>query len=290
MSLARLENTIEPMAERVAGIHDKLTGDLDVKIAEILNLMQTMMSIDASPRIWPSYEESAAMSDFAWPKDAKKRRTSSNSGSHLPESETEENPLATKKSPSSIDPSLSPRSPAPRSSRDLDPYDHQGLGLIPVERPPRVRSFDEAPPVYNSEWRSPMSSSLPARSPELLRNSQQRSMSDYPHTQQEQLNTEHPTNLHVPNNQSIRSSISSSSYAPSIPNSDAPSTSPTMLPRPMIPLDSQAQASQTSIYDSSYIPKIISAPDISHRATATEMEHAQFERELLRDSAILCEA
>lgn len=294
MSLARLENTIEPMAERVAGIHDKLTGDLDVKIAEILNLMQTMMSIDASPRIWPSYEESTAMSDFTWPKDAKKRRTSSNSASnsvsHGPESETYEPPQVITKSQRSIDPSLSPMSSNLRSSRDLDPYDHQGLSLISVDRPPRVRPFDEAPPKYNNEWRSPMSSSLPSRPPELLNNSQPRSMSDYPQAQEQQLNTAHPTNLHAPNSQSIRSSISSSSYASSIPNSDVPSTSPTLLPRPMIPLDFQAQASQTKIYDMPFLPKIISAPDISHRATATEMEHALFERELLRDSAILCEA
>lgn len=63
-----------------------------------------------------------------------------------------------------------------------------------------------------------------------------------------------------------------------------------MFPRPMIPLNSQVQSMQPDINDPLYVPKIIVAPDVTHRATATEMEHTLFVRELTRDSAILCEA
>lgn len=294
MSLSRLENTIEPMAERVAGIHDKLTGDLDQKIAEILNLMQNMMSIDASPRIWPASEDDAGLPEVVWSNELKKRRTNSrsatNSVSRQTDSEVYETPLTPTKTPELPDSGLSPKSLGPRSSRDSDLYDRQGLGLIPVERPPRVRSFDEAPPVYNNEWRSRMNSFPPARPPPIRPNLLQSSASDYPHAPQEHLATSHPVDLHALTERSIRSSISSNSYVSSQPSPEVSPNLPNMFPRSMIPLNSQVQSMQTDINDPLYVPKIIVAPDVTHRATATEMEHTLFVRELTRDSAILCEA
>lgn len=58
-SLTRLENTIEPMADKVFGIHGKLNGDLDVKIAEMHKFMSSIAADDAPqprrdfPEFWP---------------------------------------------------------------------------------------------------------------------------------------------------------------------------------------------------------------------------------------------
>ena len=291
MSLSRLESTIEPMAEKVAGIHDKLTGDLDLKIAEILNLMQTMMSIDASPRILASYDDNAAFRQLVWPTDAKKRRTDStsalNSVIQRPESDVYGTPLKTPELPDS---GLSPKSLEPSFSRDLDIYDHQGLGLIPVEKPTRVRSFDEAPPVYDREWRPPVDGSPPTPISLARPNSLRSSQSEYSHVHQEHFATQPSVNSRPLMERSLRSSIASSSYPISQLSPEASPTVPSMLPLPMIPLEPPAQTAQPDIYDPLYVPKLIIAPDLNHRATATEMEQELFERELTRDSAILCEA
>lgn len=67
-SLTRLENTIEPMADKVSGIHGKLNGDLDVKIAEIHDLMRNIAVDDApQPR-----KDSLALPEF-WSQEIKPR-------------------------------------------------------------------------------------------------------------------------------------------------------------------------------------------------------------------------
>ena len=52
-SLARLENTIHPMASKVDGLHDTLVGNIDVKIAEMHNLIMTMSNPSSSPLLSP---------------------------------------------------------------------------------------------------------------------------------------------------------------------------------------------------------------------------------------------
>lgn len=80
-SLTRLEKTIEPMADKVSGIHDKLNGDLDVKIAEIHELMRNIAVDDApQPR-----KESLALPEF-WSQDIKHGGTGfSNNSSFNPD-------------------------------------------------------------------------------------------------------------------------------------------------------------------------------------------------------------
>lgn len=264
-----------------------------MKIAEILNLMQTMMNVDASPRIWPS-DDGAGLPEVVWSSDIKKRRTNSSSVStsilQHRDSEVYETPLTPTKTPELQDSGLSPKSLRPRSSKDLDPYDRQGLGLIPVERPPVVRSFDDAPPVYNNEWRTRINSSPPERSPPPRPTSLQSSISDFPHAPQERRATPQSIDARALTERSIRSSVSSNSFSPSLPSPEVSPSLPNMFPRPMVPPDPLPRAMQTDINDPLYVPKIIIAPDVSHRATATEMEHGLFVRELTRDSAILCEA
>ncbi|KAL9100582.1 MAG: hypothetical protein Q9163_004056 [Psora crenata] len=47
-SLSRLESTVEPMAKQVKGIHDTVIGNIDLKIAEMHNLMMTMATSGSS--------------------------------------------------------------------------------------------------------------------------------------------------------------------------------------------------------------------------------------------------
>lgn len=61
-SLARLESTIEPMAEKVDGIHDHIIGNIDVKIAEMHSLMMSMASPGNSPWISPSSRQGTDIS------------------------------------------------------------------------------------------------------------------------------------------------------------------------------------------------------------------------------------
>lgn len=65
-SLTRLENTIEPMADKVSGIHGKLNGDLDVKIAEIHDFMRSMTVDDA-----PQPRKASLALPEAWSQDSK---------------------------------------------------------------------------------------------------------------------------------------------------------------------------------------------------------------------------
>ncbi len=61
------------MADRVAGIHDKFNGDLDVKIAEIHELMRGM-AVDDPPPTWTASPE-------IWSQGLKKKNTGSNANS-----------------------------------------------------------------------------------------------------------------------------------------------------------------------------------------------------------------
>ncbi|KAL9129707.1 MAG: hypothetical protein Q9217_001910 [Psora testacea] len=52
-SLSRLERTVEPMAKQVEGLHNTVVGSIDVKIAEMHNLMMSMVAPANSPWLGP---------------------------------------------------------------------------------------------------------------------------------------------------------------------------------------------------------------------------------------------
>ncbi|KAL8791601.1 MAG: hypothetical protein Q9195_005806 [Heterodermia aff. obscurata] len=52
-SLARLEGTIQPMASQIDGIHNAVVGNIDVRLAEIHNLMRAMTTPTTSPSLDP---------------------------------------------------------------------------------------------------------------------------------------------------------------------------------------------------------------------------------------------
>jgi hypothetical protein len=69
-------------------------------------------------------------------------------------------------------------------------------------------------------------------------------------------------------------------------------TSPTllpMLPPSAIPPHHSPRHTPSHSQDSSSAPTVQFVADPSHRPVATDLEQALFERELARDSAVLCE-
>ena len=62
-----------------------------------------------------------------------------------------------------------------------------------------------------------------------------------------------------------------------------------MLPPAMMSHDHSPRHTPSQSYDSSSMPTIQFAPEPSPRAVATDFEQLMFERELARDSAVLCE-
>lgn len=55
--MSRIERTIEPMAKHVERIHSALLGDIDIKVAEMHNLMLSLVTPGASPMLQPHRTE-----------------------------------------------------------------------------------------------------------------------------------------------------------------------------------------------------------------------------------------
>ena len=291
MSVSRLENTIEPMAEKVAALHGKVKGELDVKIAEIHKLMKNMTGTESSPRTWSnSVDGSHTARSNVSTKDQQPKRpdlltappyhTRSNSDSHR------YSPARRKSSePLSLEVPISPSSANP--GRGMNEAERPRYGHSSTDLPLRARSFIDHPPEYDSR----VSTSGPAHSArpsmEIARSRVSTSSNPLP-----------TLTLQAPMNpspvQSRPSSISpvSTSYAPSQYTFETAQTSPSllpMLPSAMMSHDHSPRHTPSHSYDSSSMPTIQFAPEPSHRTVATDLEQLMFERELARDSAVLCE-
>lgn len=133
-SLTRLENTIEPMADKVSGIHGKLNGDLDVKIAEIHDLMRSIAVDDApQPR-----RESLALPEF-WSQDIKQRGISFSNNSSFNPNHIDLDQYNFPPTPGARSPVLQPNEFSPRSSkassREGTGRDTDGRPLLPSLSP-----------------------------------------------------------------------------------------------------------------------------------------------------------
>lgn len=286
MSVSRLENTIEPMAQRVAGLHGKVKGELDVKIAEIHKLMKNMTGTDRSPRSWSnSIDSGRTIQGDGSTTDQKPirtdllvappyhSRTSSDSYRYPPTRRKTPEPPASDQSSEIFKTS---------SNSEADLVDRQRYGLPSIDLPLRARSFGESLGSENRGSRAP--SARPSM--ETVRSRDSRNSSGPP-----KLTLQRPVNSPV---QSLDPSISpiSTSYAPSHFTYETAQTSPSllpMLPPSMIPPEHSPRHTPSHSYDSSSMPTIQFVPDPSHRAIATDLEQVLFERELARDSAVLCE-
>lgn len=290
MSVSRLENTIEPMAERVAALHGKVKGELDVKIAEIHKLMKNMTGTEDSPRAWSnSIDSSHTVPSDVSTKDHQPRReglltappnhTRSNSDNHR-------YPPTRRKTSDPLSLDVSPAPSRASSGRAADEADRPRYGLSSTDLPLRARSFIERPPGYDG--RGPTSAPAHSARPSM---ETVRSRGSVISNTLPRLTLQRPMNSPI---QSLPPSVSpiSTSYAPSQYTFETAQTSPSllpMLPPSMLSHDHSPRHTPSHSYDSSSMPTIQYVPEPSHRAIATDLEQVLFERELARDSAVLCE-
>ena len=330
MSIARLEDTIEPMAERVAGLHGKANGEMDIKIAEIHHLMQNMSGADASARPSVASADSPISSTGFFSREVRTRRTGSTSASNSITSrvsiDNQSYPPTPRETPFPPDPDISSISVKHKSSKDVDEIDRQGHGLIPVDALPRVRSYGETSAEQENRWRrtdvrgsarpverlfipssttahglSPRSAtSRPLASPTLSElSSSQSTLTPTLPASSPRISISSPK---IPPTPMVLPSLSptippsprlASSHGGSYSFSNRSDSSYALLqplPPSALPPDGFIKHTPSSSYDAAFVPKIEFAPDPSHRAIATEIDQLMFEQEVLRDSALLCEA
>lgn len=141
------------MADRVAGIHEKFHGDLDVKIAEIHELMQSMSNVEDSPTLWPTHKDRPVSPGDFWSPGLKKRDLDSNLissyNTHHNNVHKESYPVTPGRTPElqGTEPSPGPK----ETTKKMGGRPRVGS----VEQPARIWTTDEAAPPYDKEWRKP---------------------------------------------------------------------------------------------------------------------------------------
>lgn len=252
-SLARLENTIEPMAEKVDDMHNKLNGDLNVKISEMHHLMLSLRSMEPSPPIWASGADtwtSPGTSPFIEPKkNLIDLFPSPNTKPNRATTDPQELPTP-ENTPELVGGEFVSRpeqvkSMSSTSSRDTF-LDRRGSDLIPVEYQHPLRSFHESPPQYERT----------------------RGGSGYS-----------PRIARVEDKNAAR--------RPSEWSTGSMSPPQTMLPSPAIPPERDPPHLQTGNY--SFMPTTAPAPSILKGTNITASQQAMFEKFIFDDSMISCE-
>lgn len=170
-SLTRLENTIEPMADKVSGIHGKLNGDLDVKIAEIHDLMRNI-AVDDAPQPRKERKESLALPE-SWSQDIKQGGTgfsniSSFNPDHIDLDQYNFPPTPGGRSPV-LQPSEFSQRSSKASSREGTVRDKDGRPRLPILSPMPESEFSlrlskDGPSRDMTGWRGERPSRLPSGS------------------------------------------------------------------------------------------------------------------------------
>lgn len=151
-SLSRLENTIEPMASKVEGIHDKLNGDLDVKVAEIHHLMLSMAAMDRSPRLDPQDLSSISQSQPISPPLPIRHPDRVVSGPYDYNYKSQKTPEVARS-----DFSLRSSKGISQGSANTVDYDQPPSDLRHSDRHYRLPSYSEGPPEYREGRQSAFS-------------------------------------------------------------------------------------------------------------------------------------
>ncbi len=303
MSVSRLENTIEPMAERVAALHGKVKGELDVKIAEIQTLMKNMTGTEGSPRAWSNSVGSGhalALAEDAPVKDRKPREDLLSAPPYRPrgESDSYRYPLTRRKAHDPQAADVTSKGSHHRPSRDADGLDHDRHALSPMILPLQGTSFGDDPPGLGN-GRGTGGTAGPSTETVQSRGSK---YSNAPPKLTVPRLTDSPRQSIPPSASPISTFLAqtpspfetaqtSPTTLPMLPPSMT-QTSPTllpMLPPSAIPPHHSPRHTPSHSQDSSSAPTVQFVADPSHRPVATDLEQALFERELARDSAVLCE-
>ena len=256
-SLSRLEKVIEPVALQINDMHNRLNGDLDVKIDEIHLVMLSLQASmqQNSPMIWPSRTESIASrrSSSGSPELRPKRAPTYSSVSEVKERESltsypsSRYPQTPQKTPELSDSEFSVQSPtsSSRASKQQS-YNPRESSILPSEFQYRLR---DAPPGYEKDRRVSNRSDGSA--------------------------------LYSPRTSSRRSDLHfrKSSLEP---------LSPTMLPPAAMTPDSDPSRSRPESYDHSADSRgSQSTVQPCHFATPEEQE--RLERNIFTEAAVLCE-
>lgn len=236
-------------------MHNKLNGDLNVKISEMHQLMLSLSSMEASPQIWPSGSDawlSPGSSPFLEPKKSRMisiplpnmkptREASAPYKLHTPQD-----------TPELVGSECVPRSEQVKSmssTSSRDSYlDRRESGLVPVEYQYPIRSFYDSPPQYE---RNPGVSSHSPPMSRLEDNNAARRPSDW--------------------------------------SNESMSPIQTVLPPPAMSPERDAPMFRTESY--SFMPALATAPPPAtlKRTHITDSQQALFERFIFDDSVCLCE-
>lgn len=256
-SLARLENTIEPMAEKVDDMHNKLNGDLNVKISEMHHLMLSLSSMEASPQTWPSGSDaclSPGPSPFLEPKKSRMVSVPLPNMKPMREASTPYKLRTPEDTPELVGSEYVPRSEQVRSmssTSSRDSYlDRRESGLIPVEYQYSIRSFHDSPPPQYEQRNRGVSGHSPLGS---------------------------------------RLEDNNAARRPSEWSNESMSPIQSMLPPPAISPEHDAPMLHTESY--SIMPALATAPPPAKlkRTNITASQQALFERFIFDDSVCLCE-
>lgn len=246
------------MADKVADMHDKLNGDLNLKINEMHHLMLSMASADAAPRAWSSRSESVASSVGAPLEEMQRTQLNSLSaadGKPQVSSSPDIKPRNTDKEAAGLKGNEYLSQPALMESAStcsaggshLDRPESTVIGLGAL-----MNSFPEAPPQYEKNQRAlqstPRSSS---GSSQAFETDAQQRLSD------------------------LLSPIS-----PGVPM---------MLPLPAIGSDTEETAIRANTYDFSKVTATEPAPRHLTKTTTTEVQYSEFQKAITEDAAVLCQ-
>lgn len=250
------------MADKVEGIHDKLNGDLDVKVAEIHQLMLSMATMDRSPKLGPV--DSTLMHPVAWTTSAEASSTSSPSiKPGRGDSATYKHPLTPDMTPEMVGSEFSPLSSRALSLGNVSPgntsvneFDNRrGSDIIPVNDHYRLPSYyNEPPPEYKRDRRSVISDLSTRLSTEPIQN---RSVG--------------------------------TARSPSLGALGIQSLSPVTLPPPILSPEQEVQDMRPRNANVAITAPAGQQTELS-RAFSTLSQQDMFERRLYEDAATLCEA
>ena len=245
------------MADNVEGIHDKLNGDLDAKVAEINQLMLSMAATDRSPKLSPLESSTTTTVPTITSMEAASVASTKPKPSRS-ESDTYSHPFTPEMTPEMVGSDFSPQ-----SSRALSPgnisvngFDvRRSSDIIPVNDQYRLPSYyNEPPPEYKSDRRSVVS--------DLSR----------------RLNVESTQTLSV-----------DTARSPSLGSLGIQSLSPVMLPPPILTPEQDTQDMRPTNVSLADTPA--AAPSKENvRAVSTVSQQDMFERRLFGDAATLCDA
>ena len=260
-SLSRLEKTIEPVAEQIDDMHNKLNGELDIKIDEIHHVMLSLRAnLDAGfSMLLPSTSRtesvvegtmssgSPSLSPTLKPKRAPTYKSVAEPRERQHSYASSKYSQTPQKTPELSDSEFSVQSPVSSARTSGQPiHDHRESTLIPLEFQYKI---SEGPPQY--ERSRSISSSLGSA-------------------------------MHSPKGTVSRKYSELNDTSPEV-------LSQSMLPPPAIAPDTDMDYTRRGNYEYSLMPRDSESTVVLPTITCTAQEQERFEHKLFTEAAVLSE-